>query len=98
MRGMDHWLARWMGFCARVVAVTIASAVVVNSGVIAQTLVEPNSKPKLSQPSGQAKLQPALRRKSCGTFGAGFVQIPGTDTCIKIGGYVTVEGTANHGR
>jgi hypothetical protein len=28
-------------------------------------------------------------------FGAGFAQLPGTDTCVKIGGYVTIEGTAN---
>ena len=87
-------MARWTVLCAGVVAVTIASAAVLNSGAIAQTLVEPNSKPKLSQPSGLAKSQPALRRKSCNAFGAGFAQVPGTDTCVKIGGYVTIEGTA----
>ena len=90
---MDRWMARWTTFCAGVVAVTIASAVVVGSDVTAQTLVEP--KPKTSQPSALAKSQPALRRKSCSAFGAGFAQIPGTDTCVKIGGYVTIEGTAN---
>jgi hypothetical protein len=91
---MDHWMARWTAFCAGVVAVTIASAVVVDSGVVAQTLVEPNSKPKTSQPSSLAKSQPALG-KSCSAFGAGFAQLPGTDTCVKIGGYVTIEGTVN---
>jgi hypothetical protein len=35
--------------------------------------------------------------KSCSLFGAGFVNVPGT-ACIKIGGYVTVEGTAKQGR
>jgi Porin subfamily len=95
MRGMDHRMARWTVFPACVVAVTIASAVVLNSGAIAQTLVEPNSKPKLSQPSGLTKSQPALRRKSCSAFGAGFAQVPGTDTCVKIGGFVTIEGTVN---
>jgi hypothetical protein len=93
MRGMDHWMARRTVFCACVVTATIASAVVVDSGVIAQTLVEP--KPKTSQPSALAKSQPALRRKSCSAFGAGFAQIPGTDTCVKIGGYVTIDGTVN---
>jgi hypothetical protein len=68
------------------------------SGVIAQTLIEPASKPKTSQPSRSAKSQPALRSKSCSTFGAGFVQLPGTDTCVKVGGYVTMEGTGNHSR
>jgi hypothetical protein len=93
---MDHWMARWTVLCAHVVAVT-ASVVAVNSSVIAQTLIEPNSKPK-SQTSGLAKSQPALRTKSCSSFGAGFVQIPGTDICIKVGGYVTTEGTVNQGR
>jgi len=66
---------------------------VVESGVNAQTLVEP--KPKTSQPSALAKSQPALRRKSCSAFGAGFAQLPGTDTSVKIGGYVTIDGTVN---
>jgi hypothetical protein len=30
--------------------------------------------------------------------GAGFVYAPGTDASIKIGGYVTVEGTAKGAR
>jgi hypothetical protein len=94
MRGMKAM--GWTVFCARVVVVTIASAVVLSSGVSAQTLVEP--KPKLAQPSGPAKSQPALRTKACSSFGPGFAQIPGTDTCVKIGGYVTIESTVNHGR
>lgn len=90
---MDHGMGRWTAFCAGVVAATIASAVAVSSGVIAQTLIEP--KPKTAQPSALAKSQPALRRKSCSAFGAGFAQVPGTDTCVKIGGYVTIDGTVN---
>ena len=35
----------------------------------------------------------------CSTYGAGFYYIPGTDTCIKLGGYlradVTFNGTAH---
>jgi hypothetical protein len=26
--------------------------------------------------------------KSCPQYGAGFVQLPGSDTCVKIGGFV----------
>jgi hypothetical protein len=33
--------------------------------------------------------------KSCSTYGAGFVQIPGSDACVKIGGFVAVDGTAH---
>jgi hypothetical protein len=86
-----------MTFRAAIVAlITLSEAA--GSGVIAQTLLEPNPKPKLSQPSGSAKQQSGLRTKSCSAFGAGFVQLPGTDTCVKIGGFVTMESTVNRGR
>jgi hypothetical protein len=94
---MDYWRAGTLIFGAAIV-VLIMLCEAASSGAIAQTLIEPNSKPKASQPSGVAKSQPAPRSKSCSTFGAGFVQLPGTDTCVKIGGYVTMEGTVNHGR
>jgi hypothetical protein len=32
--------------------------------------------------------------KVCSLYGAGFYYIPGTDTCIKLGGYLRVEVTA----
>src|SRR3984893_18658076 len=31
----------------------------------------------------------------CSLYGAGFWYIPGTDTCIKIGGYLRVDTTFN---
>ena len=31
----------------------------------------------------------------CSLYGAGFCYIPGTDTCMKIGGYVRVDTTFN---
>src|ERR1700742_1154788 len=31
----------------------------------------------------------------CSLYGAGFFYIPGTDTCIKLGGYVRVDTTLN---
>src|SRR5438874_7361815 len=33
----------------------------------------------------------------CSLYGAGFFYIPGTDTCIKIGGYLRVDTTFNGG-
>src|SRR5262249_56946077 len=33
----------------------------------------------------------------CSLYGAGFWYIPGTDTCIKIGGYLRVDTTLNGG-
>ena len=35
--------------------------------------------------------------KVCSIYGAGFWYIPGTDTCIKIGGWVRVEADFNAG-
>src|ERR1700742_4187356 len=35
--------------------------------------------------------------KVCSLYGAGFWYIPGTDTCIKIGGYLRVDTTFNGG-
>jgi hypothetical protein len=36
--------------------------------------------------------------KICSLYGAGFYYIPGTDTCIKIGGYLRADVTFNGGR
>ena len=33
----------------------------------------------------------------CSLYGAGFFYIPGTDTCIKLGGYVRADSTFNGG-
>jgi hypothetical protein len=35
--------------------------------------------------------------KICSLYGAGFYYIPGTDTCIKLGGYVRIDTTFNGG-
>lgn len=57
----------------------------------AQTLTNPNA-PQWSPPRTTAKHHEAARsKKSCQQFGAGFVAVAGTDACVKIGGWVTVE-------
>ena len=33
----------------------------------------------------------------CSLYGAGFYYIPGTDTCIKLGGYLRADTTFNGG-
>src|SRR6266567_567236 len=35
--------------------------------------------------------------KICSLYGAGFFYIPGTDTCIKLGGYLRADVTFNGG-
>ena len=37
------------------------------------------------------KAKPVQYVKICSLYGAGFYYIPGTDTCIKIGGYVRAD-------
>jgi hypothetical protein len=37
------------------------------------------------------KAAPATYVKVCDAYGAGFFNIPGTDTCVKVGGYVRAE-------
>lgn len=61
----------------------------------AQTLSEPAPPAKWSPPSKAEKSQ-AARAKACSAFGPGFVNVPGTDACVKIGGWVTLEGSARH--
>jgi hypothetical protein len=79
-----------------VAAMATMLTVVAASNVAAQTLTEPNALTKSPAPAAAAKPHPAEHVKSCAAFGAGFVNVPGTDTCIKIGGSVTAEGTNRH--
>src|SRR3982751_2633210 len=43
------------------------------------------------------KAKPVEYVKICTIYGAGFYYIPGTDTCIKIGGYLRFEVDHNAG-
>lgn len=86
---------RWIihsGFCLAAIVMLAAMA---SESVAAQTLTAPNPQPKSHPPPAAAKSSSAERMKSCSAYGAGFVQIPGSDACVKIGGFVTIEGTAH---
>jgi hypothetical protein len=39
--------------------------------------------------------EPVEYVRICETYGAGFWYIPGTDTCLKIGGYVRFQFTTH---
>ena len=43
------------------------------------------------------KAKPVEYVKVCSLYGAGFYYIPGTETCIKLGGYLRAEVLANSG-
>ena len=42
----------------------------------------------------QFKLKGAVRENPCAEYGAGFVKLEGSDTCMKIGGYVSSGASA----
>ncbi len=41
------------------------------------------------------KAKPVQYVKICSLYGAGFYYIPGTDTCLKVGGFVRAELNVN---
>jgi len=60
----------------------------------AQTLTEPAPHTaRAAKAPGAAKT--GSLTGSCEQYGRGFVPVPGTDLCIKLGGYVTTEGTGS---
>ena len=44
------------------------------------------------------KAAPVNYVKICSLYGDGFYYIPGTDTCLKMGGYLQRPGRVQHGR
>src|SRR5204863_7869390 len=44
------------------------------------------------------KAKPVQYVKICSLYGVGFYYIPGTDTCLKMGGYLRVQGEYNMGQ
>jgi hypothetical protein len=74
------------------VVTTVVLGVVIASSADAQTLTDPYPKTTTaSAPAATTKSRPAAHVKNCSAYGAGFMVMPSTDMCIKIGGSVTVE-------
>lgn len=95
---MKHPTACSVCSVCRVMALAAAMAtslVVARAG--AQTLADPNPPTKSSPQTVASKSQPAEHEKACSAYGTGFVQMPGTGACLKIGGYVSA-GAASSGR
>jgi hypothetical protein len=57
----------------------------------APTLTNPDARTRPPPAAAAAKSPAAGRVKACSAFGAGFVQLPGTDACVKIGATVTTD-------
>ena len=66
--------------------------------LIVPALAEQSRPLKFDQPG--TKTLPVKEPKydgSCAAYGAGFVKVAGTDTCVKVGGSVSI-GTSVRGR
>ena len=83
---------------AAALAAAATVAVTIGAGAAAQTLTNPNPQPAPSRPPPAAKPRESEHVKPCSAYGAGFVNIPGTGACVKIGGSVTVDSGINRGR
>lgn len=60
-------------------------------------LAEQPAFPKSDNTAKPGKLLPvkgATSGNSCAAFGAGFVKVEGTDTCVKVGGAVSIGASA----
>ena len=74
---------------AAVAALTIASA------ASAQTATTPAPKAQSNWSVPAPKSAPAKRAEPCPAYGEGFVKLPGSDTCVRLGGYVRIEAGVN---
>ncbi len=83
---------------AAAIVMAITLTVTLGKGTSAQTLIDPGSQAAHLRPPLAAKPRKSTNVKSCSEYGAGFVNLPGTGACIKIGGSVTVESAGSRGR
>ena len=71
--------------------------------VVLPSVAAAEQQPRLQKPDKAAtsgKLLPLKRSNSanaCAEYGAGFVKIEGTNTCMKIGGAVSIGAGASSG-
>jgi Porin subfamily len=72
--------------CLQAAAVLVATASAAATAE-AQTFTGRNPKPRA--PAVSSQLNKPM--KPCPAYGPGFVQVPGSDLCIKIGGSVQVD-------
>lgn len=74
-------------------AVIVATILLLHAApAFAQT--KPAPKPDPLAKAAPAKSEPAKSAKPCDEYGAGFVRMGETGTCVKFGGYVRIQGSA----
>lgn len=74
------------GVEAMIRLILVFSAIaLVTSGAIAQQL------PLASTHATSSKARPPTKNKACPEYGPGFVRVEGSNTCVKVGGYIRIE-------
>jgi Porin subfamily len=77
----------------------IAVAVLLPASIVS---AEPSSRQKADKPTASDQLLPlkaAGAGNPCAAYGPGFVRVDGTETCVKIGGAVSIGiGGSSGGR
>ena len=78
---------------------TILYIVPVTLLLVTQTAAQQSLRPKFDQPANSKMLpvKPPKADNSCAAYGAGFVRLADTGTCVKIGGSISVGVGANVG-
>jgi hypothetical protein len=77
---------------------TILLAIVIAVLPAASALADPPQKP--DKPKSDGKLLPLKgtgTANSCAAFGPGFVKVEGSDTCVRIGGSLSIGAGASSG-
>jgi hypothetical protein len=61
--------------------------------VVVCVALSPTLTSAAEQPAQQTRKPPVTQSpvNPCAAYGAGFVQIAGTSTCVKVGGHISVE-------
>ncbi|GKQ51203.1 hypothetical protein [Bradyrhizobium sp. Ce-3] len=78
--------------CFAVIAVLIPAAAFAQQGDRRSFQTPPDAGKTLPTKS-------ATRSNPCASYGPGFIKVEGTDTCVKLGGGISVEGgTRSSGR
>jgi hypothetical protein len=70
------------------------------AGWPAVALAQQSGPQKSTKPPNSDKLLPlkgAARSNSCAEYGAGFVRVEGSDTCVKASGFLSIEAGARTG-
>ncbi|MGJ4910363.1 porin [Bradyrhizobium sp. HKCCYLS2033] len=83
-----------LGALAALAAATVAAAGSPGSSLLVPSLPGP----KAAGPNKAAPRSGAATNNPCASYGANFVRVEGTDTCVKVGGALGVEMGTSAGR